>query len=97
MCEPYFSCQSSEQALGKLILDITVTFYLFFISGETCTDPGRPPDGYQIATSYEEGSLVHFNCSKPGFAPDPPTPIICELNDGKIGWNSTVPVCIGEP
>ena len=94
MYEPYFSWEISEQAMGKVLLYYIITF---FFSGETCTDPGRPPDGYQIATSYEEGSLVHFNCSKPGFAPDPPTPIICELNEGKIGWNSTVPVCIGEP
>lgn len=34
--------------------------------GPVCSDPERPADGTQIARSYEQGSEVHFSCSRPG-------------------------------
>jgi len=37
--------------------------------GPVCPDPGHAPDGVQVATSYEQGSSVSFQCNRPGFAP----------------------------
>ncbi|KAK7079934.1 Calcium ion binding, partial [Halocaridina rubra] len=37
--------------------------------GPVCSDPGHPPDGIQIATSYEQGSRVKFECTRPGYIP----------------------------
>lgn len=65
--------------------------------GLTCTDPGRPPNGVQIATSYDQGSLVSFNCTRPGFTLTTPYPILCHLNSMNNGleWNTTViPECV---
>jgi len=45
--------------------------------GPVCEDPLRPPDGQQIATSYEQGSKVEFKCTKPGYIPINPQPIEC--------------------
>lgn len=45
--------------------------------GPVCEDPGRPPDGYQIARSYEQGSEVQFGCSRPGYILINPRPIAC--------------------
>lgn len=70
------------------------------LSGPTCLDPGRPLDGLQVTTSYEEYSLVHWNCLRPGYQPDPPTPIMCVYNASAtpvpLSWNGSVPVCVGE-
>eukprot|EP00096_Caligus_rogercresseyi_P005025 TRINITY_DN1980_c0_g2_i1.p1 TRINITY_DN1980_c0_g2~~TRINITY_DN1980_c0_g2_i1.p1 ORF type:complete len:2992 (-),score=731.35 TRINITY_DN1980_c0_g2_i1:531-9380(-) len=45
--------------------------------GPVCSDPGRPADGSQTSVSYEQGSTVSFNCSKPGYIPINPAPITC--------------------
>ncbi|CAN7977853.1 unnamed protein product, partial [Ixodes persulcatus] len=45
--------------------------------GPVCDDPGRPPDGYQIATSFEQGSEVLFACNRPGYVPYTTDPITC--------------------
>lgn len=45
--------------------------------GPVCDDPGRPPDGTQIATSYEQGAEVSFECSRPGYIPITSAPIQC--------------------
>ena len=37
--------------------------------GPVCEDPGRPPDGVQKASSYEQGSEVNFGCIKHGYIP----------------------------
>ena len=44
-------------------------FGSFRCEGPVCEDPGRPPDGQQIARSYEQGSKVSFTCDKPGYIP----------------------------
>ncbi|ESP03827.1 hypothetical protein LOTGIDRAFT_230171 [Lottia gigantea] len=64
--------------------------------GITCVDPGRPLNGYQNATSYEEGELVMFGCSLDGYTLDSIYPITC-IKDGTgngLEWNSTVPKCL---
>lgn len=45
--------------------------------GPVCEDPGHPPDGQQIATSYEHGSQVRFSCDRPGYVPYSSDPITC--------------------
>lgn len=45
--------------------------------GPVCEDPRRPPDGVQIAQSYEQGSKVEFQCSKEGYIPINPAPVEC--------------------
>ena len=37
--------------------------------GPVCDDPGRPPDGIQISTSYEQGSEISFQCTRPRYIP----------------------------
>ncbi|KAL3885790.1 hypothetical protein ACJMK2_025828 [Sinanodonta woodiana] len=61
--------------------------------GGQCPDPGYPPDGAMVATSFEEGSLVSFTCKKTGFQPDPSWPIKCQQIGGTMQWNSSIPVC----
>ena len=48
--------------------------------GPVCEDPRRPSDGVQIATSYEQGSEVQFECTKEGYIPINPQPIKCVEN-----------------
>ncbi|KAK7452815.1 hypothetical protein BaRGS_00039699, partial [Batillaria attramentaria] len=65
--------------------------------GLTCTDPGRPADGIQIASSYNQGDLVYFNCSRPGFTLTNPYPLVCQLNrlGNGLEWNTTIiPECV---
>ena len=45
--------------------------------GPVCSDPGHPPDGRQMAKSYEQGSKVSFTCDRPGYIPIPDDPITC--------------------
>ena len=53
------------------------TFFSCRCEGPVCQDPMRPPDGTQIATSYEQGSKVQFSCLKEGYIPINPEPIEC--------------------
>ncbi|XP_055948273.1 uncharacterized protein LOC129981454 isoform X2 [Argiope bruennichi] len=48
--------------------------------GPVCEDPGHPPDGQQIAISYEQGAEVQFSCSRPGYEPYSSEPIKCDRN-----------------
>ena len=69
-----------------------MTFY--FLSGATCSDPGRPPDGSQHATSYEVNQVVTFTCDKAGYTPIPEA-IMC-VSEGSVQWNDTsTPECKG--
>ena len=45
--------------------------------GPVCSDPGYPPDGQQISTTYEQGGQVSFTCNRPGFVPYSTDPITC--------------------
>ena len=61
-----------------------------------CTDPGRPADGRQIATSYEVGKTVTFECDRPGFVPEPSS-VVCTSNGGTAQWNgASSPACMGK-
>ncbi|XP_041364262.1 uncharacterized protein LOC121379679 [Gigantopelta aegis] len=66
--------------------------------GKTCTDPGRPVDGYQSQQTkqYQESSEVYFNCSRPGFIISGTSPIKCKINNTGSGleWSAPVPICI---
>jgi hypothetical protein len=42
-----------------------------------CEDPGRPADGIQQATSYEQGAEISFQCTRPGYIPITSAPIQC--------------------
>lgn len=53
--------------------------------GPVCHDPGRAPDGEQIATSYEPNSKVQFRCKRNGYVPYTTDPLTCTKNaDCKI-------------
>ncbi|KZS05970.1 Notch 2 [Daphnia magna] len=45
--------------------------------GPVCEDPGRPADGIQLATSYEQGAEISFQCTRPGYIPITSAPIQC--------------------
>lgn len=66
-------------------------------TGARCEDPGRPPDGTQNATSYNQGELVSFRCSRPGFTLSNPHPIQCQMNPSGSGlsFNASAPTCQG--
>ncbi|XP_013402106.1 sushi, von Willebrand factor type A, EGF and pentraxin domain-containing protein 1-like, partial [Lingula anatina] len=61
--------------------------------GDTCLDPGRPADGYQNATRYEQGSLVTYTCLRAGYEPRPEFPLMCIVVGDKLQWNASVPTC----
>lgn len=46
-----------------------------------CEDPGHPPDGQQIAISYEQGAEVQFACLRPGYEPQSDEPIRCDKSN----------------
>lgn len=74
-----------------------VVSIMFHHSGDTCEDPGTPPGGSQIATTYEEGAMVYFKCDKPGYTVSDSYPFLCETSGSSVDWNSTVvPDCVGE-
>ncbi|GIZ04115.1 fibropellin-1 [Caerostris extrusa] len=50
------------------------------LTGPVCEDPGHPPDGQQIAVSYEQGAEVEFSCLRPGYEPHTVDPITCDKN-----------------
>ncbi|XP_067672504.1 uncharacterized protein [Haliotis asinina] len=62
--------------------------------GNTCSDPGRPVDGTQHATSYEENSQVNYTCNRPGYVLVGATPLTCILNNGVLQWDRNVPTCV---
>ena len=68
----------------------------YSIAGVTCTDPGRPADGAQIATSYELGKQVSFTCNRTGFSPSSSSPLTCILDGSTLKWNAALPTCRGQ-
>ncbi|XP_071094759.1 uncharacterized protein [Haliotis cracherodii] len=62
--------------------------------GPVCSDPGTPPGGEQVVTSYEEFSLVSYRCDR-GFLPTDPYPLECVYNYQTVSlqWNGTMPNC----
>ncbi|XP_072154980.1 uncharacterized protein uif isoform X2 [Bemisia tabaci] len=82
----FFGCQDTFKLAGQTDRNDNVVrcqangiwdFGDLRCEGPVCQDPGRPTDGYQIASSYEQGSEVQFGCSKPGYILINPKPISC--------------------
>jgi len=82
----FFGCQSTFTLTGQSSRNDNVVrcmengvwdFGDLRCEGPVCDDPGRPPDGMQIATSYEQGSEISFECSRPGYIPITSAPIQC--------------------
>lgn len=61
----------------KLFLCQRLIVLAYISLGPVCEDPGRPPDGMQMASSYEHGSEVLFGCERPGYIPYTTDPITC--------------------
>ncbi|CAD5118429.1 DgyrCDS7137 [Dimorphilus gyrociliatus] len=59
--------------------------------GDTCSDPGTPAGGKQIATSYTVNSDAIFTCDRPGFQPTFPN-ITC-ISDTTVKWSGPIPTC----
>ncbi|KAF8796738.1 CUB and sushi domain-containing protein 1 [Argiope bruennichi] len=85
----FFGCEETFGVAGKssfgdnivrCMEDGTWDFGDLRCEGPVCEDPGRPPDGVQMASSYEHGSEVMFSCERPGFIPYTTDPITCSKN-----------------
>lgn len=85
----FFGCEETFNVAGKSTLndnivrcmeDGTWDFGDLRCEGPVCEDPGRPPDGVQVTTSYEHGSEVMFKCNRPGYIPYTRDPITCIKN-----------------
>ena len=69
------------------------------VLGESCNDPGTPAGAEQIATSYKEGKIVTFNCTRPGFKTSNNLEWKCEAKSNAVGWSRSeadLPKCVGE-
>ncbi|XP_055866862.1 sushi, von Willebrand factor type A, EGF and pentraxin domain-containing protein 1-like isoform X2 [Biomphalaria glabrata] len=64
--------------------------------GASCNDPGTSPGVQQITQSYEEYSLVYYQCERSDFELTDKRPLLCEWNTVQkvLQWNSTVPHCV---
>ncbi|UYV83192.1 clec-78 [Cordylochernes scorpioides] len=85
----FFGCEETFTLAGKTSMADNVIrctengiwdFGDLRCEGPVCEDPGRPPDGNQLATSYEHGSEVTFSCDRPGYVPYSTEPISCVKN-----------------
>lgn len=76
----------------------THLLYEFMWTGETCSDPGRPPDAVQLASGYGEGQKVSYRCTREGFALNDSNPLSCvqDPTGRTLHWDLPVPVCKGE-
>ncbi|GAV01451.1 hypothetical protein RvY_12161 [Ramazzottius varieornatus] len=73
---------SGESSVGDQIVRCTKhgiwDFGSLRCDGPTCTDPGRPADGIQMAATYEESALVKFQCSRAGYVLTDDSPLMCQ-------------------
>ncbi|XP_071520140.1 uncharacterized protein uif isoform X2 [Panulirus ornatus] len=79
-CEETFSLAgqtSTNDNAVKCQADANWDFGDLRCEGPVCSDPGHPPEGVQIAASYEQGSQVRFECNRPGYIPITDEPIQC--------------------
>ncbi|XP_046562706.1 sushi, von Willebrand factor type A, EGF and pentraxin domain-containing protein 1-like [Haliotis rubra] len=60
-----------------------------------CPDPGTPGGSEQIFDSYEQGKVVAYRCTRPGFTPVPDDSRTCVYSDTakSASWTGSVPVC----
>ena len=60
---------------------------LLCVGEGACSDPGTPFHGSQIATSYNEGQIVRYNCTQPRFKPENEAIICLRIgNTQTFGW-----------
>lgn len=81
-CEENYSLAGSSRS-GNVVscrADGSWDFGDLRCEGPVCQDPGRAPDGDQIATSYEPGSQVNFRCKRQGYVPYTTDPLVCSRN-----------------
>lgn len=81
-CEDTYNLAGSSRS-GNVVTckaDGTWDFGDLRCEGPVCQDPGRAPDGEQIATSYEPGSQVQFRCKRNGYVPYSTDPLTCTKN-----------------
>ncbi|XP_042883171.1 sushi, von Willebrand factor type A, EGF and pentraxin domain-containing protein 1-like isoform X2 [Penaeus japonicus] len=79
-CEETFSLAGQTSRFDnavRCLADSNWDFGDLRCEGPVCSDPGHPPEGIQIATSYEQGSRVSFDCTRPGYIPITDEPIRC--------------------
>ncbi|XP_069982834.1 uncharacterized protein uif isoform X2 [Penaeus vannamei] len=79
-CEETFSLAGQTSRFDnavRCLSDSNWDFGDLRCEGPVCSDPGHPPEGIQIATSYEQGSRVSFDCTRPGYIPITDEPIRC--------------------
>lgn len=84
----YFGCEENYKMAGSsrsgnevsCKADGSWDFGDLRCEGPVCQDPGRAPDGEQIASSYEPGSQVNFKCKRPGYVPYTTDPLVCSRN-----------------
>ncbi|CAL1534930.1 unnamed protein product, partial [Lymnaea stagnalis] len=97
--EPYFNLEG-KSSLGRntevtCMADGHWDFGDLRCLDPSCTDPGTKPGAVQIATSYEEYSLVYYRCERSGFEPQDKRPLECQWNSSfhRLQWNGTAPEC----
>ncbi|MCL4136243.1 UNVERIFIED_CONTAM: hypothetical protein GTU68_021071, partial [Idotea baltica] len=82
----YFGCEDTFRLAGQssknnnlviCMADGNWDFGSLRCEGPVCSDPGYPAGGVQIASSYEQGSEVSFDCVRPGYIPVSSMPIKC--------------------
>ncbi|KAB7498637.1 Fibropellin-1 [Armadillidium nasatum] len=82
----YFGCEDTFRLAGqsskndnlvRCMADGKWDFGSLRCEGPVCSDPGYPPSGIQMATSYEQGSEVSFDCVRQGYIPIISKPIKC--------------------
>ena len=79
-CQPTFTMagqSSRNDNVVRCMEDGSWDFGDLRCEGPVCDDPGRPPDGIQLSTSYEQGSEISFQCTRPGYIPITSSPIQC--------------------
>ncbi|XP_071107671.1 uncharacterized protein [Haliotis cracherodii] len=60
-----------------------------------CPDPGTPGGSEQIFDSYEQGKVLAYRCTRPGFTPVPADNRTCVYSTAtrSASWSGSVPVC----
>ncbi|XP_048248760.1 uncharacterized protein LOC124126022 isoform X2 [Haliotis rufescens] len=60
-----------------------------------CPDPGTPRGSEQIFDSYEQGKVLAYRCTRPGFTPVPADNRTCVYSAAtrSASWSGSVPVC----
>ncbi|KAI1303707.1 Fibropellin-1 [Halotydeus destructor] len=85
----FFGCEETFTLAGKTSrndnvircgADGTWDFGDLRCEGPVCSDPGRPAGGSQVASSFEQGSQVFYQCDRPGYVPYSGDPSTCTKN-----------------